>query len=172
MLSQQQALDALAREFRVPWSEVPAQVAALQERVRGQERENERLRGQLAGASAGDLLQRATSVDGTRVLATRVDAASRDGLRQLGDRLRDRLDSGVIVLGSVIDGRPSLLSMVTPDLVQRGVRAGDIVREAATLIDGRGGGRPELAEAGGKDPSKLDAALAAVTDIVKRGLAG
>jgi alanyl-tRNA synthetase len=60
--------------------------------------------------------------------------------------------------------------MVTPDLVARGVRAGDVVKEAATLIDGRGGGRPDLAEAGGRDASKLDDALASVTDIVRRGL--
>ncbi len=171
MLLQQQTLEGVARELRVVWSEVPTQVVSLQERARGQEREIERLRGQLAGARAGDLLQQATAVDGTRVLATRVDTATRDGLRQLGDRLRDRLDSGVIVLGTVIDGRPSLLSIVTPDLIERGVRAGDIVREAAMLIDGRGGGRPDLAEAGGKDPAKLDDALAAITDIVKRGLA-
>jgi alanyl-tRNA synthetase len=104
------------------------------------------------------------------VLAARVEVESKDGLRQMGDRLRDRLESGVIVLGTVIDGRPSLLSMVTPDLVARGVRAGDVVKEAASLIDGRGGGRPDLAEAGGKDASKLDAALASVTDIVRRGL--
>lgn len=172
MLQQQRALSDLGRELRIPWSEVPAQVAVLQDRLRAQEREADRLRGQLAGARVGELLDRSVAVDGTQVLAVRVEADTKDALRQLGDRLRDRVDSGVIVLGTVIDGRPSLLSMVTPDLVSRGVRAGDVVREAATILDGRGGGRADLAEAGGKDPAKLDDALSAVAEIVKRGLAG
>jgi len=172
MLNQSRLLEETARELRVAWPDLPTQVEALQGRARALERELEKARGQLAGARAGDLLASAVAVDGTRVLATRVEAESKDALRQLGDRLRDRLDSGVIVLGTVIDGRPSLLSMVTPDLVKRGVRAGDVVKEAAVLIDGRGGGRPDLAEAGGKDPAKLDAALAAVAGIVRRGLGG
>jgi alanyl-tRNA synthetase len=172
MLTQQRLLDETAAKLRVGWSEIPAQVDVIQDRSRGQERQIERLRGQLAGVSVGELLEQAVAVDGTRVLATRVEAETKDALRQLGDRLRDRFDSGVIVLGTVIDGRPSLLSMVTPDIVKRGVRAGDVVREAAALIDGRGGGRPDLAEAGGKDPARLDDALAAVSGIVRRGLGG
>jgi alanyl-tRNA synthetase len=170
MLAYQRTIEETARDLHVTWGETRAHVAALQERLRASEREIERLRGQLAGSTAGDLLAQVEAVDGARVLAARVDAESKDVLRQLGDRLRDQLESGVIVLGTVIDGRPSLLSMVTPDLVGRGMRAGDIVREAATIIDGRGGGRPELAEAGGKDASKLDDALAAVSGIVRRGL--
>ena len=102
------------------------------------------------------------------MLAARADVDGKDALRQMGDRLRDRMGSGVVVLG-VIDGRPSLLAMVTPDLVAQGVKAGDIVRETAAIVDGRGGGRAELAEAGGRDPRQLDAALAAVAGIVERG---
>jgi alanyl-tRNA synthetase len=117
---------------------------------------------------AGDLLAHAVEVNGVRVLATRADVDGKDALRQMGDRLRDRLGSGVIVLGAVIEGRPSLLAMVTPDLIGRGIKAGDIVRETATIVDGRGGGRAELAEAGGKDPERLDDALAAVATIVAR----
>ncbi len=170
LLTQQRLLEEVSRDLRVSWSELPAQIDALQDRARAQEREVARLRAQLAGARVGYLLEQAVAVDGTRILATRVEVETKDGLRQIGDRLRDKLDSGVIVLGSVIDGRPSLLSMVTPDLVKRGVNAGDVVREAATIIDGRGGGRPELAEAGGKDPAKLDDALGAVAAIVRRDL--
>ena len=107
---------------------------------------------------------------GARVLAARVDAEGKDVLRQLGDRLRDRIGSGGVVLGAVIDGKPSLLAMVTPDVVARGVKAGDIVRETAAMVDGRGGGRADIAEAGGKDPEKLDEALAAVAALVGRGL--
>ncbi len=85
-------------------------------------------------------------------------------MRQLGDRLRDQLQSGVVVLGSVVGDSPTLLAMVTKDVVARGVKAGDIVREASALIDGRGGGRPEVAEAGGKNAAKLPEAIAAVRE--------
>ena len=169
MLTQQRLLEQSGQSLRATWSDVPEQIEVLQERIRGLERETERLRGQLAAARAGDLLDRAVEVNGRRVLAVRADVDGKDALRQMGDRLRDRLGSGVIVLGAVIDGRPSLLAMVTPDLVAQGVKAGDIVRETAAIVDGRGGGRPELAEAGGKDAEKLDAALAAVAGIVERG---
>jgi alanyl-tRNA synthetase len=170
MLTQQRLLEDLGRELRTPWHELPAQIGILQERVRQTEREINRLRGQIAGAKAGNLLDSAVAIDGTRVLAVRVDVDSKDGLRQMGDRLRDQIGSGVIVLGTVVDGQASLLSMVTPDIVARGIKAGDLVRQAAAYIDGRGGGRPELAEAGGKDASKLDDAIAAIPEMVKSGL--
>jgi alanyl-tRNA synthetase len=168
ILTQQQVLESSARALRSTWSDVPMQIETQQERIRGLEREAERLRGQLASVRAGDLLAQVVDVNGVPVLATRADVDGKDALRQMGDRLRDRLGSGVIVLGAVIEGRPSLLAMVTPDLVGRGIKAGDIVRETATIVDGRGGGRPELAEAGGKDPDRLDDALAAVATIVAR----
>ena len=169
LLSQNRVLEESGRALRVPWPEVPAQVSALYERIRGLERENERLRGQLANARAGDLLERAVEVEGMRVLAARAEVDGKDALRQMGDRVRDRIGSGVVVLGAVIEGRPRLLAMVTPDLVAKGVKAGDIVRETAAIVDGRGGGRPELAEAGGQDAERLDDALAAVAGIVGRG---
>ncbi|MCC6791878.1 MAG: alanine--tRNA ligase, partial [Thermomicrobiales bacterium] len=172
MLTQHRLLEDLGRELRTPWHELPVQIAALQERVRQSEREVSRLRGQIAGARAGNLIEQAIAVDGTRVLAARVEVDSKDGLRQMGDRLRDQIGSGVIVLGTVVDGQPSLLSMVTPDIVARGVKAGDLVRQAAAMIDGRGGGRPELAEAGGKNAGKLDEAIAAIPGFVKSGLGG
>jgi alanyl-tRNA synthetase len=153
--------------MRVGWTEVPIQVRALQERARGQEREIERLRGQVAGAQSVDLVSQARDVDGIKVVSARVSVENKGDLRQLGDRLRDSLQSGVIVLGAVVDDKPSILAMVTPDITGRGVRAGDIIRAAAVHIDGRGGGRPELAEAGGKDASGLDAAIAAIEEMVR-----
>jgi alanyl-tRNA synthetase len=169
ILHQQQVLEEAGRRLRTPPTDVVAQVEQLQDRVRGLERENERLRSQLAGARAGDLLEQAVDVEGLRVLAARTEVDGKDALRKMGDRLRDRLGSGIVVLGAIIEGRPNFLAMVTPDLVNRGVRAGDIVRETAAIVDGRGGGRPDVAEAGGRDAAKLDDALAAVAGIVARG---
>ena len=168
MLAQQKIVDDLAREFRITWSETPAQIVQLQERNRQSEREIEKLQSRLAGAQAGSLLDQAVEVNGVRVLAVRVDADTKDAMRQLGDRLRDQLKSGVVVLGSIFNDAPSIIAMVTSDIVLRGVKAGDIVREASAAIDGRGGGRPELAEAGGKNAAGLPKALSAVPGIVER----
>ena len=170
VLGQQQLIEDLGRDLKVTWSEVPSQVKALNERIRQQEREIEKLRGQLAGVSANDLLSAVTELEtphgAIRTLVARVEVAEKAGLRQLGDRLKDSLQSGVIVLGTVVDGAPSLLVMVTPDLTARGIKAGAVIGAIAPHVDGRGGGRPELAEAGGKNPQGLDAALAASRDVI------
>lgn len=170
MLTQQRIVEDLARELRTTWNEVPAAVGSLQERARASEREIERLQGRLAGAQAGNLLDQAVDVDGFRVLAAQVTVESKDAMRQLGDRLRDQLQSGVVVLGGVVGDSPTLLAMVTKDIVARGVKAGDIVRDASAHIDGRGGGRPEVAEAGGKNAAKLPEAIAAVRGIVENAI--
>jgi alanyl-tRNA synthetase len=170
-LRQQAMLESMAREARVAWTDLPDQLSAMRSRQREAEREIARLRGQLAGSSVDDLIGSAIEVDGIRLVAASVPAESRDDLRQIGDRLRDKLGSGVVVLGAVIEERPSLLAMVTSDVVGRGVKAGDLVRESALHVDGRGGGRPDLAEAGGKDPAGLDRAISSVEQSVRSQLA-
>ena len=172
MLSQQRMLEDLARDLRVTWNEVPAAVSSIQEKSRNADREIERLQGRLAGAQAGNLLDGVLDVNGIKVLAAEVTIESKDAMRQLGDRLRDQLQSGVVVLGSVIGESPSLIAMVTKDVVDRGVKAGDIVRAIAVEIDGRGGGRPELAEAGGKNASGIPGAIAKVHATVEGALKG
>ncbi len=91
---------------------------------------------------------------------------------QIGDRLRDKLGSGIVVLGAVLDGQPALVAMVTKDLVGKGYDAGKLIRAIAPIVGGRGGGRPELAQGGGTDASKLDAALAAVATEVQEQSTG
>ena len=171
MLQQQRLLEEIGRELRTPPHEAPAALSALSERVRTLDREAARLRQQLASARAGDLLDGVTEVDGIKVLATRVEITERGELRGIGDRMRDKLGSGVVALGGVVDERPALLVMVTKDVIDRGVRAGDLIREAATIVDGRGGGRPDLAEAGGKDAAKLGDAIGAIPGLVQKALA-
>lgn len=169
-LTYQRIVEDLARDLRTTWNEVPSAVVAAQDRARTADREIERLQGRLAGAQAGNLVDQAVDVDGFRLLASIVTVESKDAMRQLGDRLRDQLQSGVVVLGSVVGDSPTLLAMVTKDIVARGVKAGDIVRDASVLIDGRGGGRPEVAEAGGKNAAKLPEAIAAVRAIVEKAI--
>jgi alanyl-tRNA synthetase len=166
MLVQQRMLEQLGRELRTTWQEIPAAVSLLQEKARSNEREVAALRGQLAGGQIESLLGSARNVNGLPVIASRVAAGSREDLRTLSDQARDRLSSGVLVLGAEVDGAPALLVMATKDLVSKGVHAGNVIREIAPLVNGRGGGRPDLAEAGGKNTAGLDAALDAAVDYL------
>jgi alanyl-tRNA synthetase len=129
-----------------------------------QELEKERkkalaLERELQRHTAEELLSQVETVNGINLLSARVKASRQEALREMGDILRDRIKSGVVVLGAVIDDRPSFLAMVTPDLVARGLHAGEIVKAVAQVAGGGGGGRPEMAQAGGKNRDKLDQAL-------------
>ena len=117
-----------------------------------------------------DSLDSKQEVDGVNVLAALVDVNSADGMREISDWLRDKLESGVVVLGGVINERPLITAMVTKDLVERGLDATTIVRGAAKAIGGGGGGRPDVAQAGGKQADKLSAALDMVPSLVREGL--
>lgn len=171
-LKLQQTAQRLVRGLHVPLDAIPEQVDQLIERLREREREVDRLRVELASSQLGELLGHAVMLDGVQMLSARVDAPNRDTLLRMGDRLRDQLASGVIVLGAVIDERPALLAMVTKDLVDRGIDAGKLIREITPVVGGRGGGRPELAQGGGTDPERLDDALRAARAVVERALAG
>ena len=162
----------LARALHAPVDGLLDEVRQLNIQIRERDRTIEQLRLSLATSDIDGLVERSISVDGTRVLATRVPAQDRETMLQIGDRLRDKLRSGVIVLASEIDAQPALLAMVTADQVGRGLSAGKLIQEIAPMVGGRGGGRPELAQGGGSDVSKLDEALASVATIVKRQVSG
>ncbi len=125
-----------------------------------------------SGSGDADLLAGAASVGGVVVVAKKVDAPSVDSLRYMADALRKSLDSGVAVLGSVIDGKPFFVALVTKDLNERGVHAGNLLKQVATVAGGGGGGRPDMAQGGGKDAAKTDEALAIVEGAVREMLAG
>jgi len=122
-----------------------------------------------AASEAGDLVEQAQEVKGVRVISARVEVTDRTALRQMVDELRVKLRSGVIVLGSVGDARVNLIAAVTKDLTAR-LDAGKIVKQAAAIVEGSGGGRKDLAEAGGKNPGKLDESLQAIPSIVEKML--
>jgi alanyl-tRNA synthetase len=110
----------------------------------------------------------AREVAGVPVLAARLDGLDFDGLRSVIDTLRDRMGSGVICLGSAVDGKVNLVASVSKDLTRR-FPAGKLLQEIAKIVGGGGGGRPDLAQAGGKDPAKLDEALGSVAGLIERG---
>jgi alanyl-tRNA synthetase len=161
-----QTLALLSEALRAKPDELLEAAEKLAESEKKLRRQLEAQQLERAAAAAGDLLQQVKEVKGVRVLAARVDVTDRHAMRQMIDNLRGRLQSGVIVLGSAADGRVSLVAGVTKDLTSR-LDAGRIVKAAAAIVEGSGGGRKDLAEAGGKNAAKLDESLAAVPGIVE-----
>jgi alanyl-tRNA synthetase len=182
-------IEALTGEAAVRWAEsnddlikdiaglvrgnredVREKIEQLLERARKQDKEIQQLKGRLASGQGGDLASGARDVNGVKVLATRVDGADARALRDAVDQLKNKLKSAVIVLGSVEgDTKVLLVAGVTPDQTDR-IKAGDLVGSVAQQVGGRGGGRPDMAQAGGSNPAALDAALASVEPWVREKL--
>ena len=169
-VQQSDRLEAISQKLQTP-------VADLEARLDGFIQENEDLRKQLEGfqktslrSEAEELLSQVQDVDGVKVVAGRTSACGPDGMREMADFLRDKLGSVVVALAAVVEGSPILITMVTPDLVERGLHAGNIARDTAKVMGGGGGGRPEMAQAGGKQPEKVDEALNGVPALVRQGL--
>ncbi|NLX36794.1 MAG: alanine--tRNA ligase, partial [Chloroflexi bacterium] len=145
-------------------------VQQLEAQVRELRRELHEAQQQLAARDVDRLLDKAQLVGQARVLAEVVSVADMDALRGMADRFRDRLGSAVVALGAVIEERPLLVVGLTNDLVQKGLSAGKLAGDAARLMGGGGGGRPNMAQAGGRDPEKLAEAVASVVPAVKAAL--
>ena len=123
-------------------------------------------------AEAEQMLNQVQDIDGVKVVAGRSSATGPEGMREMGDFLKTRLDSMVMVLGAVVNGNPILVAMVTPDLVSRGLHAGNIARDTAKVMGGGGGGQAEMAQAGGREANKLEEGLRGVPELVRQALKG
>ena len=165
--------ERVARTLQTTPGEVEDRVRSLLDELDSLHREQEAIERRLSLQSAEGLLASAQDVDGITVLAARAAAANADSLREVGDYLRDKLGSGVVVLGAVVNERPMLVAMVTRDLIDdRGLNAADIARGAAKAIGGGGGGRPDVAQAGGRDAARLDDALSLAPGLVRESVSG
>lgn len=131
------------------------------------QRENESLAAKLGNIEAGSLVSKAKEINGITVLAEKVQASDMNNLRNMADDLKQKLGSAVVVLGSVNEGKVNIIAGVTEDLIKKGFHAGKAVKEVAAKCGGGGGGRPDMAQAGGKDPEKLESALQFVEEWVK-----
>jgi len=165
-------LDDLAQRFKVPATEVADRVTALEEQLAAERRRAEEASQQASAGRADDLVDSAEEIEGVQVLVARVDADSADALRPMVDRLRQRLGTAFIALAAEIDGRPMFIAAATDDVVERGLKADEVVRAAAQITGGGGGGRPQLAQAGGRDSSRLDEALEAARAVARERLGG
>ncbi len=165
------SVDALARRLKTSPREIESRVDALLEELEIDRRKLQAFDRQSGLDAAEALVEQMRTIDGVPALVTRVQAGSVAALREAGDALRSKIETGVVVLGAVIDDRPSFIAYVTGDLTERGLHAGNILKEIAAITGGGGGGRPEMAQAGGKDAGRLDEALGRVEGLVRERLA-
>jgi alanyl-tRNA synthetase len=169
-VQQQQALlDAVAAELKAQPAEAAARVAQIQDNVKALEKELARLKSKLAASQGDDLLTQAVEVKGIKVLAANLEGADATALRETLDKLKDKLKSAAIVLASTGEGKVSLIAGVTADLTGK-LKAGELVNFVAQQVGGKGGGRADMAQAGGTDPAAVPAALASVKGWVEARL--
>jgi alanyl-tRNA synthetase len=154
MQKAEEELKRTAELFKAGALEVYDRTDKLLKHVRDLEKEIEALKGKLAANASGDLMSQAKEINGVKVLAAEVSIADAKTLRDFGDKLRDKMTSGIILLGSKADDKALLLCMVTKDLASK-YHAGNIIKELAPLVGGKGGGRPDMAQAGGAQPENL-----------------
>jgi len=166
----EQNLVPIAHLVKAAPTDAAERVAQLMEHSRALEKELERLKSRLASSQGDDLAQQAADVKGIRVLAVQLDNVDARALRETADKLRDKLKSCALVLGTVVDGKVNLIAAVTPDVTGR-IKAGELVNFVAAQVGGKGGGKPDMAMAGGSEPGQLPAALASVREWLQTRLA-
>ncbi len=167
---QQERLLHLARTIGAPVDQLEGKLTQLVEELDQARREHARLAQQLAGRRAEQLVDAAVDVDGVRVLSAQVEAPNRDALRDMADQLRAKLGTSVVALGAELDGQSAFVVGASRDASARGLNAGDLLREALAAAGGKGGGRPDFAQGGVKNPAQLGTAVAQVVPLVRRAL--
>jgi alanyl-tRNA synthetase len=165
--AQATAAREIAARLSVPPAQALERLDALLAELRQRQRDLDAMRAQATRGTLDGLLNEVRRENGAAYLAARVEASDAGRLREMGDWLRDKLGSGVIVLGAVLNDKPQILAVVTPDLVKQGYHAGNLVKALAQIVGGGGGGRPDMAQAGGRDTGKLDEALAQVAALLQ-----
>lgn len=167
--AQQTLMTQLASDLKAPAGEIASKVAQLAEHAKSLEKELARLKSKLASSQGDDLTAQAVEINGVKVLAAVLDGADANALRETMDKLKDKLKTAAIVLASVNEGKVSLVAGITNDVIAK-LKAGDLVNHVAAQVGGKGGGKPDMAMAGGTDASQLPKALASVQAWVEQRL--
>ena len=163
-------LNQVASHLQSSPGDVFSKVEALEAELKQTNRELDQVRIEVANQAFKQKMDDVREISGVPVLSALIPNADVDALRSLADQFRQKHPSGVVVLGTVINEKPSLIAAVTPDLISRGLKAGDLIKRVALVVGGGGGGRPDMAQAGGKDPAKLPEALAQVESYIQENL--
>lgn len=156
----------IAAMLKTSPAEIEEKIAHLQAEVKALHSENESLKAKMAQDAVGDVMNQVQEVKGVKLLAVSLTDVDMNGLRDLGDQLKEKLGEGVVVLASVAGGKVSLLAMVTDQAQKAGAHAGNLIKGMAAIVGGGGGGRPNMAQAGGKNPAKVPEALEAAAGIL------
>ena len=164
---QEALLQEASRALKANSGEILEKISHLQEEVKTLQSENESLKSKMAQGSLGNVMDKVVEVEGVKLLAAKVEGVDMNGLRDLGDSLKEKLGEGVVLLAAVNGGKVNLLAMVTEKAQKAGAHAGNLVKAAAAIVGGGGGGRPNMAQAGGKNPEKADEAVKAAAEILK-----
>ncbi|TDL34457.1 alanine--tRNA ligase [Jeotgalibacillus sp. S-D1] len=160
-------LNQSAQTLKTNPRDLAARIQSLQNEIKEVQRENESLHAKMSNIEASSIMDRVVDIDGVAVLAQQVQVADANGLRTMADDIKNKIGSGILVLASVQGDKVQIIAGVTKDLIEKGYHAGQLVKEVASRCGGGGGGRPDMAQAGGKDPSKVKAALEFVPEWVK-----
>ena len=142
-------------------------ITHLQGEVKALASENESLKSKAAKDALGDVMNQVKEIKGVKVLAAKLEGVDMNGLRDLGDQLKEKLGEGIVVLASVTDGKVSLMATATDGAQKMGAHAGNLIKVIASIVGGGGGGRPNMAQAGGKNPAGVDEAIAKVAEVVE-----
>lgn len=162
----EEELNEAAKTAKTTPASLNAKIEALLEEIKTLSSENEKLKSKLANDSLGDVMSQVKEINGLKVLASKVADVDMNGLRNLGDQLKDKLGEGVVVIASVLDGKVNLMATATDGAQKKGAHAGNLIKAIAGLVGGGGGGRPNMAQAGGKNPAGIDAALEKALEVV------
>jgi len=157
---QEALLHEAAKALKTTPSEMIEKITHLQGEVKALASENESLKSKLAQGALGDVMNQVVEVKGVKLLATSVAGVDMNGLRDLGDQLKGKLGEGVVVLASEADGKVNLVAMATEEAMKKGAHAGNLIKAIAGKVGGGGGGRPNMAQAGGKNPAGIPDAVA------------
>ena len=160
-------LHEAAKAAKAEPSMIVKRIEAMHDEIKALQAENEKLKNKLAKDALGDVMNQVKEVKGVKLLATKVPDVDMNGLRNLGDQLKEKLEDGVIVLASAMDGKVSLIAMATDAAMAKGAHAGNLIKGIAALVGGGGGGRPNMAQAGGKNPAGIDDALNKVAEVLE-----
>ncbi|MDD6667186.1 MAG: alanine--tRNA ligase [Lachnospiraceae bacterium] len=163
-------LDKAAEEAKVTAAELPDRIVKIQEELKALKSENESLKSKAAQAAAGDVMDQVEEVKGVKLLAVNVPGVGGKELRDLGDSFKEKLGSGVVVIASEADGKVGLIAMATDDAIAKGAHAGNLIKAISGLVGGGGGGRPNMAQAGGKNPAGIEDALKKVKETLAEQL--
>ena len=162
----EQSLNEAAAAAKCEPAQLVKRIGTLQEEIKELHRENDKLKNQMAKDAMGDVMDQVTEVSGVKLLAVKLDNVDMNELRNLGDQLKEKLGDGVIVLASASEDKVSLITMATEGAIAKGAHAGNIIKAIAKHVGGGGGGRPNMAQAGGKNPNGIDAALAEAKNVL------